>query len=628
MGDFSRNPKQRLVDSINKHYIGVRMQQGVPILDADWNEMEDLRRNEFETMGSWFIGSGVPSGSDGFRIFSVSDPNDFGIFNGLCFVQGKLVFNDSDITYTTQPHFGNPDLDLPIEPLEAPMSSKQYIVYLDTWEREVESTEDSEMMDVRIGMETTIRIKREWAVRVASVPEDLAALQSPPSGHIYYSLAQLNRESGNYIITRDMILDLRDTQVSVKRKIEVRNNDGFIVVDADRFKQMLESTRDNILAFIRYISTKFNTGSTVLMSAEIVGLQTAEHIARTAEVGIGMVNGENLANQGALNYLFQLYNAQNNFMSLWRDEVLPLGGVPAKYESYEMFIEQLDERLHLPDIGIMHGLLPSLESSDLEDAVDIQEEIARLIGASAEEIPRGSILVSLTKSPPGNLTLGQVVRFEFTITSFTTLADTYTVDLLPVSGWLRLLVDTNGVPIPGNRITVGANGTETILLVDVTVGAGSSDLQLRVTSDANPSEIDQLTGLFTLTEGQPAPVGEDDVQLHISQVSNATENPSTGVISIVKTVQGLIEIRVYNFIGEEKEFTLSLSNDEVIGDWVTEFSGANTLIVPDSESRPKVIKVTPGADAVTMQLTVTAETLVASDTVSGQLVIPISATSS
>ena len=48
MGNFSRNPLDRLKDSQAKHYVGVRLQQGVPLLDADWNELEDLRRLELE----------------------------------------------------------------------------------------------------------------------------------------------------------------------------------------------------------------------------------------------------------------------------------------------------------------------------------------------------------------------------------------------------------------------------------------------------------------------------------------------------------------------------------------------------------------------------------------------------
>lgn len=62
-GNFSRNTFDKL-----KHYVGVRLQQGVPIVDADWNELEDIRKFELETFLKWFVGNGVPLGNDGFKI--------------------------------------------------------------------------------------------------------------------------------------------------------------------------------------------------------------------------------------------------------------------------------------------------------------------------------------------------------------------------------------------------------------------------------------------------------------------------------------------------------------------------------------------------------------------------------
>ena len=68
MGDFSRDPNARLQDSIAKHYVGVRLQQGVPILDTDWNELEDLQRHELASLFKQFFGDGVPENNDGFHV--------------------------------------------------------------------------------------------------------------------------------------------------------------------------------------------------------------------------------------------------------------------------------------------------------------------------------------------------------------------------------------------------------------------------------------------------------------------------------------------------------------------------------------------------------------------------------
>lgn len=51
-----------------KHYVGVRLQQGVPIVHYDENEREDIRRFELQAFLKWFVGNGVPAGNDGFKI--------------------------------------------------------------------------------------------------------------------------------------------------------------------------------------------------------------------------------------------------------------------------------------------------------------------------------------------------------------------------------------------------------------------------------------------------------------------------------------------------------------------------------------------------------------------------------
>ena len=73
MGDYSRDPGERLEDSYKKHYVSVRMQQGRPVVEVDLNLSEDLRRQEMEELGKWIIGNGVPEGNDGFLIMSIDN---------------------------------------------------------------------------------------------------------------------------------------------------------------------------------------------------------------------------------------------------------------------------------------------------------------------------------------------------------------------------------------------------------------------------------------------------------------------------------------------------------------------------------------------------------------------------
>ena len=188
-------------------------------------------------------------------------------------------------------------------------------------------------------------------------------------------------------------------------------------------------------------------------------------------------------------------------MTVWKDVVLQLGTSVKKYASYQSFVERLDDRLNDPTVNTLIGLLPALNAGNLRAAVDMQEEIVRLIGTAAATIARGSIVVSYVNAPPGNLTTGQVARFEFRIRSFTTQADSFTVRVLPNAGWPRVLVDNLGNPVPNNKVPVGPAGTQSTIFINVTPQTGTSGLQLNVVSDSNPAEIDQFTGLLTLDPG-------------------------------------------------------------------------------------------------------------------------------
>ena len=113
MGNFSRNTFNKL-----KHYVGVRLQQGVPIVDADWNELEDVRKYELQAFLKWFVGNGVPRGNDGFRVLPVAADNDFAIRGGdgtaegagRCLVDGFDAVIEDTLDYTAQPLFNNPAL--------------------------------------------------------------------------------------------------------------------------------------------------------------------------------------------------------------------------------------------------------------------------------------------------------------------------------------------------------------------------------------------------------------------------------------------------------------------------------------------------------------------------------------
>ncbi|MFZ5758613.1 MAG: DUF6519 domain-containing protein [Thermodesulfobacteriota bacterium] len=221
MGNYSRDTFDRL-----KHYVGVRLQQGVPLIDADWNEQEDIHRYELRAFLKWFAGNGVPKGNDGFAIIAAAGTtNNFDIRGGngtaegagRCFVEGLDVMIASTVRYSAQPLYNNPTLAgqwgvTPIAPLITPMAARTDTVYLEVWEREVDSSEDPDLINPAIGIESCVRLKREWAVRVA---EGSLTAPVPAAGHVFYPLARLHRPAGNAAITAAMIEDLRTTGINL-----------------------------------------------------------------------------------------------------------------------------------------------------------------------------------------------------------------------------------------------------------------------------------------------------------------------------------------------------------------------------------------------------------------------------
>ena len=98
MGNFSRNTFDPLKD-----YVAVRLQQGVPVLDADWNELNDVTRQELYDAFSLTFTDGIqPHGFD-LEVGCRPEPNDFSILAGAALIQGRPVRVRKNLRYSTQP---------------------------------------------------------------------------------------------------------------------------------------------------------------------------------------------------------------------------------------------------------------------------------------------------------------------------------------------------------------------------------------------------------------------------------------------------------------------------------------------------------------------------------------------
>jgi hypothetical protein len=215
MGNFSRNTftvlKAPDANGFYRDYRGVRLQMGVPLVDADWNELEDARKAELRDLSAAVIGTGVPLGGNGFAI-AVLSPSpgavpQFTIEAGAMVANGVLVTNKAKINYTQQEYYAGTQAGqqrasargvTPVPVLTAlptyggnPVTRTDQI-YLEVWEREVNSQEDPRIMDNALLEETCVRLRLEWAVRVAqngaAVPASDATYTRVPLATVQYSI--------------------------------------------------------------------------------------------------------------------------------------------------------------------------------------------------------------------------------------------------------------------------------------------------------------------------------------------------------------------------------------------------------------------------------------------------------
>ncbi|MGH8575287.1 MAG: hypothetical protein ACREX8_22355, partial [Gammaproteobacteria bacterium] len=195
------------------------------VLDRDLNLMHDLVSAVARAITTRYIGSGIAAEQDGFQIVAVPDTDDdFTILAGspgqpgTCLVDGIEVTIDKPVNYSLQA-VGVPPLKVP--PLNTPditqPDPRTDIVFLDVWLSELDGHRDEHLRNSGdVGMQTSVRLRPAWLVRVAEgVDPERADPPAPDPGHAHYPLARLTRRRRNKQITTDMIEDLRQRRLTL-----------------------------------------------------------------------------------------------------------------------------------------------------------------------------------------------------------------------------------------------------------------------------------------------------------------------------------------------------------------------------------------------------------------------------
>src|SRR5262245_44751079 len=139
MGNFSKDPFEELRRSREQGYVGLHVEQGVPVLDRDLNLLADLVAGTVRELVTRHLGSGVAERDDTFAVAAAAADNDLRIEappgGGACLVGGIEVTIDAPLSYSGQPEV--PALTAPAD------ADREDVVYLDVWVEEVDSAGDA-----------------------------------------------------------------------------------------------------------------------------------------------------------------------------------------------------------------------------------------------------------------------------------------------------------------------------------------------------------------------------------------------------------------------------------------------------------------------------------------------------
>ncbi len=494
MGNFSRDSFRETNALINllqltgapvadtRHYVGVRLQQGVPLLDADWNELEDLRRMELLALAHFFVGTGVPAGNQGFRILAMPDPNNFSIAAGVMLVEGSLVINPALTSYTGQPNAAG------LPALTAPGANRADLVYLDIWEEEVNGVDgDSRLVNDSIGVETAVRLERMWAVRVEPNATSLAAVVKD-AGHRYTALARLNRQAVA-TINADMIVDLRRTGITLAENLKVPLFMQTILetIDLPRFTNMLSGLRTSLFARLSGGQLPHQTANVTDENILLISLQ---EVMNRAHIGEVQTASRNMDNQDALAFMAGLHAVQKNFLTVYAD----IGNSNNAVITQE-FITDYTKRLDGSAPDLIKGLKPAVDNQDLVAAVVAQEVINNFLASAVGNLPSGSVLLIYKGAIPFQpvTVVGAPYDFTFTIKSGITLpaadSEDFNVEAtMSAPSWTVVPAQST--------VSVQNQGGERDVVLRVTPGAeAASTMTVTVRAARNPLILNSPPGL-------------------------------------------------------------------------------------------------------------------------------------
>lgn len=511
MGDISRdtfkltNVMHQLISGETvpnpRHYVGVRLQQGVPILDADWRELEDIRRFELQENLRDFYGDGIPAGNDGFKIGPVTEDNNFFISPGIALVNGMLVVNHhTDLTYIGQQTLFGISLDT----LNPPVAGiRDDLVFLDVWEDEVLARDaergDSRLINPIIGIETCTRIERRWVVRVKTNTTNLDSV-TKEEGHSYMIIAVLKRVESQDRIQPTHINDRRYTGLNVAKylKIPVFVERGTDTVDSGKIAVLLDNLLkilfDRIEQQTLFIPVADNLGRTLLNFA-------LSHINQVCTTGLMQARTKNLTIVDALEVFGVIKNVQEKFLDVLKAHGDGTSEMTAFIATY---------RIYLEGNSSLNGIALPLAEGDLIGAYKGQQALNAWLSAPGGSLPEGDVLVQYIDidpqpSPADGLQPGTMYTITVEILSRARSAqDSEVFDVraeLSSSLW--------EIDRTTDEITLDNEGGTGTMEFTIVPNSGNTQCLLTVTAEArnNPAVVKSPENALLLAIGEVPDIG-------------------------------------------------------------------------------------------------------------------------
>lgn len=402
----------------SKQYVSLRLQQGVPFLDADFNEVDDIRRAELELMLAKAIGNGVPAGSEGFKILEATTTNNFVIESGLLFLDGWWIFNPARIDYLNQPHRTAKGLAPALRILQNIPAAAHELAYLDVWELVIDGQEDTNLVNPRIGLETCNRIERGWVVRLEQIPTNAdpvnpATIPNRQPGHRYYPLALIKRPAGGQILA-GMMTELRRTHLTLEATTFAP-----LLIDDPARGQKLDSPRlagafrGHLDALRDLFLLSPETFVYPAKPAETSQANSALNDVRASAISFEQQARNQLLHQKAATDAIKVFSdTERNLMNFL--QTLVTGGVAGAPTT--SFIGIYKKHLDGAVPNDPQSLKFALDANDLLGAVMAQERLNQELGVQSNSLPEGTVTASLISITPSGPLKDKTIQAQYQLT--------------------------------------------------------------------------------------------------------------------------------------------------------------------------------------------------------------------